>query len=200
MSGRVRLARSIRIGGRIGTLRLGATLVGVALGLGACADSDPNVVFETELGAIEIEVYPDRAPISAGDFLYYVDQGLYDGEGFYRTVRADNDPRDMGMSLIQGGRLDLQPVTPGIEHERTSDTGLSNVAGSVSIARDAPGTGSAAFIFINIGDNLFLDYGGARNADGEGYAVFGHGIRPNLRPCFIWCVMRRKCWINVIPI
>jgi len=119
---------------------------------------------------VEIEVHQDTAPISSRDFLYYVDEGLYDGQGFYRSVRPDNDPREMGMSLIQGGRLDLQAITQAIDHE--TQTGLSNVEGTVSIARDAPGTGSAAFFFINIGDNSFLDYGGARNPDGQGYASF----------------------------
>ncbi len=151
------------------------SLVGslIALGLVACQDASPNVILETDLGNIEIEVYPKQAPISAADFLYYVDEGLYDSQGFYRTVRADNDPREMGMSLIQGGRLELAPVTSPIEHETTDATGLSNISGSVAIARDAPGTGSAAFFFINIGDNTFLDYGGERNPDGQGYAVFG---------------------------
>jgi peptidyl-prolyl cis-trans isomerase A (cyclophilin A) len=131
------------------------------------------VIFETDLGIIEIEVYPDKAPVSAADFLNYVDRGFYNGQGFYRTVRPDNDPREMGMSLVQGGRLDMEPLTDGIAHETTQDTGLSNIAGSIAIARDAPGTGSAAYIFINLGNNDFLDYGGARNADGQGYAVFG---------------------------
>ncbi len=144
--------------------------------LAACGpkvDTTPNVIFETDLGIIEIEVYPDKAPVSAADFLNYVDRGFYNGQGFYRTVRSDNDPREMGMSLIQGGRLDMEPLTEGIAHETTQDTSLSNIAGSIAIARDAPGTGSAAYIFINLGNNDFLDYGGARNADGQGYAVFG---------------------------
>lgn len=141
--------------------------------LTACADSSPNVIFETDLGTIEVEVYLDKAPISGADFLKYVDEGLYDGQGFYRTVRPDNDPRSMGMSLIQGGRLDGEPLTPPIAHEATYETGLSNSAGSISIARDAPGTGSAAYFFINIGDNNFLDFGGERNPDGQGYAAFG---------------------------
>lgn len=155
-------------------------LIPLTLLLSACAGADdprPNVVFETELGEIEIEVHADDAPVSGGDFLAHVDQGLYDGEGFYRVVRADNDPREMGMSLIQGGILAQEPVLPQIAHERTTDTGLSNTRGVVSIARDAPGTGSAAYIFINIGDNSFLDYGGERNLDGEGYASFGRVIR-----------------------
>ncbi len=144
--------------------------------LPACTDNRPNVIFETDMGDIEIEVYADKAPLSAADFLYYVDEGLYDDQGFYRVVRNDNDPRNMGMSLIQGGRLDLYPLTPSIGHETTQTTGLSNRAGAVSIARDEPGTGSAAYFFINADDNQFLDFGGERNPDGQGYAVFGQVI------------------------
>ncbi len=146
------------------------TAIGALL-LAACGN--PNVVFKTDLGDISIEVYEDKAPLSAADFLYHVDEGLYDGEGFYRVVRPDNDPRDMGMSLIQGGLLSTVPVTPSIKHEPTDITGLTHNDGALSIARDAVGTGSAAYFFISIGDNSFLDHGGARNPDGQGYAVFG---------------------------
>ncbi len=142
-------------------------------GLAACADTSPAVILETDLGVIEIEVLLDKAPKTGANFLYYVDEGLYDGEGFYRAVRPDNDPLKMDMSLIQGGRLDLESVTMLLPHEPTSETGLSNTANMVSVARDAPGTGSAAFFFINAGDNTFLDHGGTRNPDGQGYAVFG---------------------------
>lgn len=156
-------------------------LIGAAaLVLAACGskvDTSPNVIFETELGAIEIEVYPEKAPLSAGDFLAYVDRQYYNEQGFYRVVRADNDPREMGMSLIQGGRLDVEPVLPFIAHETTEDTGLRNDAGSVAIARDEPGTGTAAYFFINVGNNNYLDYGGERNSDGQGYAVFGKVVR-----------------------
>ena len=133
-------------------------------------------MFETTQGNIEIEIYTDKAPISGGDFLRYVENGYYNGEGFYRVVRADNDPLEMGMSLIQGGRLDSEPIPPLIDHELTSETGLSNTEGVVSIARDAPGTGSAAYFFINVGNNDFLDFGGERNPDGQGYATFGKVI------------------------
>jgi peptidyl-prolyl cis-trans isomerase A (cyclophilin A) len=155
-------------------------LLPLAFVLSACAAADdgrPNVVLETELGEIEIEVYLDTAPISGADFLMHVDKGLYDGEGFYRVVRPDNDPREMGMSLIQGGILSQEFDTPLIAHELTTDTGLSNTRGVISIARDAPGTGSAGYFFINIGDNSFLDTGGERNPDGAGYATFGTIVR-----------------------
>lgn len=143
-------------------------------------DERPNVVINTELGPIEIEVYLDAAPISGADFLAYVDAGLYDDQAFYRAVRPDNDPRDMGMSLIQGGILgigdDVEPPLPPIAHELTTDTGLSNTEGVISIARSEPGSGSAAWFFINIGDNSFLDTGGNRNPDGQGYATFGRVV------------------------
>lgn len=157
------------------------TLSAIAM-VGACSavDTDetvnPVAVLETELGIIEIEVYPEKAPISSADFLHYVDEGYYDGQGFYRTVREDNDPREWGMSLIQGGRLDSEIVTGPIAHETTQVSGLTNGPGSVSIARDEPGTGSATFFFINVGNNDFLDFGGARNPDGQGYAVFGQVV------------------------
>lgn len=139
-----------------------------------CNDSvvPPVIVFETTAGVIEITVYPEKAPISSADFLRYVDGGHYDGEGFYRVVRPDNDPLEMGMSLIQGGRLDKEMVFGPIAHELTTKTGISNRDGAVSIARLEPGTGSAAYFFINIGNNDFLDTGGMRNPDGQGYATF----------------------------
>jgi len=145
-----------------------------ALILAACGDARiTQVVLETDLGAIEVEVYNEKAPISSTDFLYYVDNGLYDGEGFYRAVRPETDPRRLGMEIIQGGLLSLESVTASIDHETTQTTGLSHLDGAVSIARDEPGTGSAAYFFISIGNNTSLDYGGSRNPDGQGYAVFG---------------------------
>lgn len=140
----------------------------------ACSSipNDPVVVLDTTSGPIEITVYPDKAPISAADFLRYVDGGHYDDQGFYRVVHAENDPLEMGMSLIQGGRLDQEMIGDPIAHELTTDTGISNADGAVAIARLDPGTGSAAYFFINIGNNNFLDTGGARNPDGQGYATF----------------------------
>jgi len=156
-----------------------ALLLSSSLLLTACASvgsfgpNDVSVRLETTVGNIDLVISPDRAPISSADFLRYVDQGHYDGQGFYRVVRADNDPRGMGMSLIQGGRLDQEMVGDPIAHELTTDTGISNRDGAIAIARLEPGTGSAAYFFINIGNNDFLDTGGVRNPDGQGYATFG---------------------------
>lgn len=143
--------------------------------LTACGGGEKvsHVTLETALGDIEIEIYNDRAPLSSTDFLYYVDSHLYDGEGFYRAVRPETDPRGQGMQLIQGGLLSMTSDTAAIAHETTQMTGLSHINGAISIARDEPGTGSAAYFFISIGDNTSLDYAGSRNPDGQGYAVFG---------------------------
>lgn len=155
-------------------MKLWTLLLAGALTLGACGDARiTQVVLETDLGDIEVEVYNERAPISSTDFLYYVDNGLYDGEGFYRAVRPETDPRGLGMQIIQGGLLGMESVTASIDHETTQTTGLSHLDGAISIARDEPGTGSAAYFFISIGENTSLDYGGSRNPDGQGYAVFG---------------------------
>jgi len=140
--------------------------------LATSQNTNPIVVLDTSSGPIEITVYPDKAPISAADFLRYIDDGLYTNAGFYRTVNAGNDPRDMGMSLIQGGRLDREIIGDPIAHELTTDTGMSNKGGTVAIARLEPGTGSATYFFINVGNNDFLDTGGSRNPDGQGYATF----------------------------
>lgn len=143
--------------------------------MAACSGApknNPIVILETTSGPIEITVYPDKAPISAADFLRYVDGGFYNDQGFYRTVHAGNDPRDMGMSLIQGGRLDREIIGETIAHELTTETGMSNRDGAVAIARLEPGTGSATYFFINVGNNDFLDTGGIRNPDGQGYATF----------------------------
>ena len=145
--------------------------------LAACGGKHDRVVLKTDLGNIVIEVYTEKAPLTAADFLYYVDNELYDGEGFYRVVRPETDPRGDGMELIQGGLLGLEPVTALVDHESTKMTGLSHTDGAISMARNEPGTGSAAFFFISIGDNTSLDFGGSRNPDGQGYAVFGQVVK-----------------------
>jgi len=153
-------------------------LMSFLLMLAACGDpKTTSVILETELGNIEVDVYNSKAPKSAADFLYYVDNGLYDNEGFYRAVRPETDPRGQGMEIIQGGLLGMESVTASIDHENTGESGLSHLDGAVSIARDEPGTGSAAYFFISIGENTELDFGGSRNPDGQGYAVFGQVVK-----------------------
>lgn len=137
---------------------------------------DPvQVVVETELGAFELEVDVDRAPVTAANFLRYVDGGFYDGGTFFRTVHADNQPNDsIRIAVVQGGRNpDTEAESfPPIALERTSETGITHVDGAVSMARGGPDTATQSF-FICIGDQPSLDFGGMRNPDGQGFAAFG---------------------------
>jgi peptidyl-prolyl cis-trans isomerase A (cyclophilin A) len=132
---------------------------------------------ETALGRIDIAVDP-RAPQTSGNFLRYVSGGYYDGGRFHRTVRADNQPSNrVKIDVVQAGpnpdsrRPEFEPIAL----ERTSVTGLRHVDGAVSMARDAPDTATADF-FICIGDQPELDFGGRRNPDGQGFAVFGRVV------------------------
>jgi len=82
------------------------------------------------------------------------------------------------IGVIQGGLLreDHPDMLPPIPHETTRETGLKHLDGTISMARDAPGTASSEF-FICVGDQPELDYGGRRNPDGQGFAAFGKVIR-----------------------
>jgi peptidyl-prolyl cis-trans isomerase A (cyclophilin A) len=140
------------------------------------AEGKPRVVFETDYGAITIEVNPKAAPKSVADFLRYVNGGHYKDAGFYRTVRLDNDNGAPKIEVIQGGLLDTEASLGGVEHESTEQTGLKHIDGAVSLARGAVGTGSAAAFFICIGDQPGLDFGAVRNPDKQGFAVFGQVV------------------------
>lgn len=143
--------------------------------INACQQTNPQFVIETELGDILVEVYPDKAPITASNFLRYVHEDLLQGATFYRTVRADNQPdNDVKIAVIQGGTFDddhplrLAPII----HESTDKTGILHKDGVISMARVGPGTATCEF-FICVGDQPALDYGGKRNPDGYGFASFG---------------------------
>jgi len=134
-----------------------------------------TVIFETELGNITMEIDVARAPVSAANFLKYVDGKFYDGGRVIRSVRPDNTVRhDVEIQVIQ---FQADPSRgregfPAIPLERTSVTGLHHVDGVLSMARSGPDTATSSFS-IMVGDQLSLDFGGARNADGQGFAAFG---------------------------
>ena len=141
---------------------------------------NPVVVFETEKGAIEMEVDGIHAPASAANFLKYVDGGFYDGGSVNRAVRSDNTVRhDVEIQVIQfqidGARRRGQ--FPPVALERTSVTGLKHVNGTVSMARSSrPDTATASFSIV-IGDQPEMDFGGRRSPDGQGFAAFGRVVR-----------------------
>jgi len=143
--------------------------------LGAAGRGPVRVRMSTGLGVLVIELYPDKAPISAANFLAYADRRLMDGGSFYRTVGPWNDNNPATISVIQGGLNRDDSPLPSIAHETTRQTGLRHTDGVISMARDAPGTAGAEF-FICVGDNPALDFGGARNPDGQGFAAFGRVV------------------------
>ena len=101
----------------------------LALALTAGAAQNPRVVIETAKGAIVVEVDLVRAPVTAANFLRYVDAGLYDGSTFHRTVTMSNQPRDaVRIEVIQGGQLAEEREFPPIAHETTATTGLRSIS------------------------------------------------------------------------
>jgi len=130
-----------------------------------------KVALETGAGTITIAVEVERAPITAANFLRYVDQKRLDGTSFYRA-----DPVQKDFGLIQAGtRGDPKRTLKPIPHEPTTKTGLSNTDGAVSMARNAPGTATGDF-FIIVGDMSGLDAKPDQPGDNQGFAVFGHVI------------------------
>lgn len=139
----------------------------------------PHVKMKTELGDIVLEIDTINAPVTAANFLKYVDAKIFDSAYFYRVVRMDNQPNnDIKIEVIQGGlKDDDSPLSlPPIKHETTDKTGILHNDGVISMARNEPGTASSE-IFICIGDQPELDFGGKRNPDGQGFAAFGKVIK-----------------------
>ena len=138
-----------------------------------------RVVMQTDLGEIEIEVDSAHAPVTVTNFLKYVDAGLYDGGLFHRTVRPDNQrEKPVKIAVIQGAANASRKsefLSP-IALERTNKTGLAHKDGTISMARDGPDSATSDF-FICIGDQPDLDFGGKRNADGQGFAAFGRVVK-----------------------
>ena len=160
-------------------------LAGGFVSLQACSDERAQsesgalvAVLETQLGSIEIELYTDAAPLSAGSFLDFVRNGRFTNAGFYRVVRPDNDNGHPLITVIQGGLLDTSILTEDdyVEHETTQATGIKHTDGVISLARGEPGSGTGATFFICIGDQPSLDFEGQRNPDGQGFAAFGRVI------------------------
>ena len=145
--------------------------------ISSAAVAAPLIRIHTDLGVIEAELHSDRAPATVANFLKYVDAGRYTGGVFHRTVKLDpdNQPNNtVKIEVIQGG---VNPKLsdkdwPAITLERTRDTGLNHLDGTLSMARAGPDTATSDF-FICLGAQPELDFGGKRNPDGQGFAAFG---------------------------
>ena len=158
-----------------------AALVLMMLQQPALRDGEVLVRFETALGTIDIAVDTKRAPVTAANFLRYVDGGFYDQGRFHRATHAGNYtpvlPNRPLLEVVQAG---INPAMrdkgfAAIPLERTSVTGIKHVTGIVSMARGGPDSATSDF-FICLNDQPSLDFGGLRFDDGQGAAAFGRVI------------------------
>ena len=157
--------------------------VGLVLAGIRVAHAAPPVLtrVETALGDFVIAVDPQVAPITVANYLAYVDARFLDNGAVYRLVNLANQSPDTRhkIEVVQWG-MNLPDDKPApfapIAHETTRDTGLRHRDGTVSMARNAPGTATAEY-FICIGDQPELDFGGGRNPDGQGFAAFGQVVQ-----------------------
>jgi peptidyl-prolyl cis-trans isomerase A (cyclophilin A) len=154
-----------------------------------------TIRIETEFGNIRAELYDADAPITTTNFLHYVDEGLYDRGQFHRAVTAENNSNtnldlsedDIANGHVPNDAIAIQVIQASInpDHEgdldgpipleRTSETGLQHLDGTLSMARSDPNSAVSDF-FICINDQPALDFGGMRNPDGQGFAAFGRVI------------------------
>jgi len=119
----------------------------------------------TNFGNIDIQLDFEKAPLTAKNFEEYVKSGFYDGVIFHRVING---------FMIQGGGFE-----PGMKEKRTNESikneannGLSNMTGTIAMARTMDPHSASAQFFINVSDNTFLDHT-AETMEGWGYAVFG---------------------------
>lgn len=134
------------------------------------ASADVRVVLHTEAGRIVVAVHARQAPVTATNFLKYVDGKRLDGTLFYRGVGTDS------YGFVQGGaQNDPKRVLAPIAHEPTTQTGLSHDDGALSMARYAPGSATGDF-FIVLGKMPAMDANPQASGDNQGFAVFAHVV------------------------
>lgn len=129
-------------------------------------ETNPSILFDTNRGSIEVELFVDKSPVTANNFLELVENNHFDGLVFHRVIAG---------FMIQGGGFDRdmrqKMVSETIVNE--SFNGLSNDIGTLSMARTSDPDSASAQFFINTADNDFLNAKG----DQAGYAVFGKVVR-----------------------
>ena len=141
-------------------------LLGV-VSTGTAKAANPVVSIETSMGTIKVELFEDKAPITVKNFLAYTEDKHYDGLTFHRVIET---------FMIQGGGME-----PGGKQRKTkepikneSNNGLSNLRGTLAMARTNVVDSATSQFFVNVVDNTFLDRANAQ--DGAGYCVFGRVI------------------------
>jgi peptidyl-prolyl cis-trans isomerase A (cyclophilin A) len=133
--------------------------------------ANPRVALETTAGRFVVEVEAAKAPITAKNFLRYVDQKRLDGITFYRTVKVQDR-----FGFVQFGVQNAPTkMLPPIKHEPTSQTGVTHVDGAISMPRLAPGSARGEFT-ISVGAQPSFDADPTRPGDNLGYAAFGRVV------------------------
>lgn len=133
------------------------------------AVNKPLIQIETNMGAIEIELYPEKAPLSVANFLRYANQGFYDGTIFHRVIKN---------FMIQGGGFsaDYNRKNTQAPINNEAFNGLHNVRGTIAMARTSDPHSASSQFFINTVNNGFLDFK-SKSRSGWGYTVFGKVIK-----------------------
>lgn len=149
-----------------------ALCLGITLALPDAGNAAPapKVKITTSLGDIVVELYPDKAPKTVSNFLYYVKSGFYNGTIFHRVING---------FMIQGGGLTADMKEKPNKRkpiENEASNGLKNKAYTIAMARTNDPHSATSQFFINVADNAFLDYRSSTTA-GYGYAVFGKVIK-----------------------
>jgi cyclophilin family peptidyl-prolyl cis-trans isomerase len=148
-----------------------AALLALAVGMAGAQTKkvNPVVVLETSKGNIEIELNPDKAPITVGNFLWYVDNKFYDGLIFHRVIAG---------FMVQGGgftpEMSQKSGKPAIENE--AGNGLTNDKYTIAMARTNVVNSATSQFFINVADNAFLNHKN-ETPQGFGYCVFGKVVK-----------------------
>ena len=128
-------------------------------------EENPVVTIETSKGRIQLELYPDQAPLTVKNFLQYVEAKQYDGTIFHRVISG---------FMIQGGGFTKdfvqKPTRAPVKNEAAN--GLKNARGTVAMARTSDVDSATCQFFINVVDNAFLDHR-SPTPQGFGYCVFG---------------------------
>jgi len=130
---------------------------------GVAAEEVTRVVMKTSMGEIQLELYPEKAPASVENFVNYANSGYYDGTIFHRVISN---------FMIQGGGFttDMQKKSTNSSIQNEANNGLSNRRGTIAMARLPQPHSATSQFFINVQNNMNLDYKGGND---WGYAVFG---------------------------
>jgi cyclophilin family peptidyl-prolyl cis-trans isomerase len=129
------------------------------------SEQNPQVMLETSMGNIKVELFREKAPITVKNFLSYVKEGFYDGLIFHRVIKE---------FMIQGGGMDaeLETKKPKFAIKNEATNGLANTRGTLAMARSAMVDSATCQFFINVVDNAFLNHQ-SKQQDSFGYCVFG---------------------------